>query len=298
MRRGSSEAEAVAEAGWLMPCSVETRYGRFRVRHPSLLPRVLRYVRGLDAVVERRDCGTGSGGFKPGNTCGKGEGGGGADSGGGGGSSGGSDGSASSDFPTTHHEASIRMKEHFDTLIDKNRKLVGIQNDGTEVTSDHPFSAEAKAHIQSASEFMTPTAMQRVVSNVQQVRLYKSPEELTRLAQRAGRDIPDGYEIAGQYASAAKELRVSQSDDAKGTVSHELMHAVDGPGFELSSSAAWKSAYEREIHGGRLSRYAQTSAKEGFAEFGRAVVTRQLPLKELRSEFPECWAAMKSLGVF
>lgn len=72
-----------------MPCSVETRYGRFRVRHPSLLPRVLRYVRGLDAVVERRDCGTGAGGFKPGNKCAGGGDGGGADSGGGGAGGGG-----------------------------------------------------------------------------------------------------------------------------------------------------------------------------------------------------------------
>lgn len=190
------------------------------------------------------------------------------------------------------------MKGHFDGLIDKNATLVGINNDGTKVTSDHPFASEAKSHIESASQFMTPSAMQRAVAHVEHVRLYKSPEELTTLAQRGGRNIPDGYQIAGQYASAQKELRISKSGDSGGTVSHELMHAVDGPGFELSSSSAWKSAYEKEIQGGRLSPYATTSAKEGFAEFGRAVVTRQMPVKELKTEFPLCWAAMKELGVF
>lgn len=58
-----------------MACAIETRYGRFRVRHPSLLPAVLECVRTLDLVsasqayIERRDCGTGAGGFKPGNKC-------------------------------------------------------------------------------------------------------------------------------------------------------------------------------------------------------------------------------------
>lgn len=61
-----------------MACAVETRFGRFRVRHPSLLPAVLECVRTLDRVsgsrayIERRDCGTGAGGFKPGNKCGQG----------------------------------------------------------------------------------------------------------------------------------------------------------------------------------------------------------------------------------
>lgn len=74
-----------------MPCSVKTRHARFTVQHPSLLPRVMRYVRSLDAAVERRNCGTGSGGFKPGNKCAGGGDGGGTDTAGGGASGGGSD---------------------------------------------------------------------------------------------------------------------------------------------------------------------------------------------------------------
>lgn len=66
-----------------MAATLDTRHARFTVRHPSLLPRVLRLVRSLDAVVERRDCGanaSGGGGFQPGNTCGKGDGSGGGGS--------------------------------------------------------------------------------------------------------------------------------------------------------------------------------------------------------------------------
>lgn len=60
------------------PLTFRTRHGRFTVRHASLMPAVLRYVRTLDAVIERRECGAnadGGGGFQPGNTCGKGDGG-------------------------------------------------------------------------------------------------------------------------------------------------------------------------------------------------------------------------------
>ena len=67
------------------PLTFRTRHGRFTVRHASLMPAVLRYVRTLDAVVERRECGAnadGGGGFQPGNTCGKGDGGGGGGKGG------------------------------------------------------------------------------------------------------------------------------------------------------------------------------------------------------------------------
>jgi hypothetical protein len=65
------------------PLTFRTRHGRFTVRHASLMPAVLRYVRTLDAVVDRRECGAnadGGGGFQAGNTCGKGDGGGGGGS--------------------------------------------------------------------------------------------------------------------------------------------------------------------------------------------------------------------------
>jgi len=267
-----------------------------RAGDPDAVLRCVRILRSVQADIERRDCGTGAGGFKPGNKCATGGSGGGDSGDGSSGDGGGSDGGAS--FPTTHPEAQARLKEHFGSLIEKSGTLVGIKNDGTDVREEHPFAAEARQHIESASQFMTPTAMQRAVQNVEQVSLYKSSEELTSLAKRGGRDIPDGYFVAGQYASEKKELRVSKSSDAQGTVSHELMHAVDGPGFQLSSSESWRSAYEQEIKGGRLSTYASTSAKEGFAEFGRAVVTRQMPVKELKIAFPLCWKAMKELGVF
>lgn len=55
--------------------------------------RCVRILRAAQVVIERRDCGTGAGGFKPGNKCAGGGGDGGANSGGG--DSGGSDGSVS-----------------------------------------------------------------------------------------------------------------------------------------------------------------------------------------------------------
>jgi hypothetical protein len=263
------------------PAAVKSATGNRGTFDPKS-PKITRAIRAGKQAATTRDCGTGAGGFKPGNKC----------AGGGGESDGGSA------FPSTHPEAQARLKDHFGSLIDKAGSLVGIKNDGTDVREDHPFAAEARQNIEAASQFMTPSAMQRAVSNVEKVSLYNSPEELTSLAERGGRYIPDGYLIAGQYASETKELRVSRSSHAPGTVSHELMHAVDGPGFQLSSSSAWREAYEAEIKGGRLSKYASTSPKEGFAEFGRALITRQLPPRELKAEFPLSWKAMKELRVF
>lgn len=57
-----------------MAVILQSRHARFTVRSTSLLPRVLLLMRGLGAVIERRDCGTGAGGFKPGNKCAGGDG--------------------------------------------------------------------------------------------------------------------------------------------------------------------------------------------------------------------------------
>ena len=119
-----------------MACAVETRYGRFRVRHPSLLPAVLECVRTLDRVstsqayIERRDCGTGAGGFKPGNKCAGGGDGGGGDSGGGGasggeGAGGGVEPARAGDGPLVkaardeHKKALDKLRKSIETAEDK-----------------------------------------------------------------------------------------------------------------------------------------------------------------------------------
>ena len=81
----------------------------FRPTRPGDADAVLRCVRilrSVQAVIERRDCGTGSGGFKPGNKCAGGGDGGGADPGGGGSGGGGGDsGGSSGGGPTAGNEA-------------------------------------------------------------------------------------------------------------------------------------------------------------------------------------------------
>lgn len=105
-----------------MPLAVESRYGRFRVRHPSLVPAVLKCVRTLDRVsgspayIERRDCGTGAGGFKPGNKCAGGGDGGGSGSSGGGSSGAGDDsvGTGGGADGPSHVEGSKAYKQRDD----------------------------------------------------------------------------------------------------------------------------------------------------------------------------------------
>ncbi len=91
----------------------------FRPARPGDADAVLRCVRilrSVQAVIERRDCGTGAGGFKPGNKCGKGDGGG-SDSSGGGSSGAGDDsvgtGGGGADGPA-HVEGSKAYKTRED----------------------------------------------------------------------------------------------------------------------------------------------------------------------------------------
>lgn len=75
---------------------------------------------------------------------------------------------------------------------------------------------------------------------------------------------------------------------------HEFGHAIDGPALQVSNSARWQEAFAKEIGPGvkaedgspRLTRYAQTNAQEGLAEFCRLVYGGEVALSTIEQEFP------------
>lgn len=82
----------------------------------------------------------------------------------------------------------------------------------------------------------------------------------------------------------------SKAQSTAEVYAHEFMHAVDGVDEQISKSARWLEAYDKEIgpKSGepQLSGYAQTKPSEGLAEFGRLVYGGLVPLDRVEREFP------------
>lgn len=270
------------------PLSIRTRHGRFTVRHASLLPTVLRCVRTLDAVVERRECGAnteGGGGFQPGNTCGKGGQGSGEDGGGSGSGGDAASGADSKPYAERHAESKARLSEKMESLIGRNK-----QNNG-----DHEHATDVRENLSFVADRMTPESISRVESNVKHMSMYSTTEELSStVARLTGKETSSAV---GGYNADLGVLHMDGGPDPRGTLAHELTHAIDGPNYEISSSAEWQAAWDAEIKPGGISNYAATKPSEGLAEFGRALFAGQLPAKELRTEYPECWKVLKKYKV-
>lgn len=88
----------------------------------------------------------------------------------------------------------------------------------------------------------------------------------------------------------------TEAEAAEGIYAHELGHAVD-VGRRHSETPKWQSAWKAEVVNGRhlLSRYARTSATEGFAEFHRAICEAD-PVA-VKAKFPRCFAFFQSQGL-
>lgn len=90
-----------------------------------------------------------------------------------------------------------------------------------------------------------------------------------------------------------------KTDDLYQLTGHRELHR---PGREISRSAKWISAHNQEIDAldargvqtFPLSKYATTSASEGFAEFGRLVFTAP---REAKRQYPKCWAVWLEHGL-
>ena len=85
---------------------------------------------------------------------------------------------------------------------------------------------------------------------------------------------------------------------------HEMAHAIDGPGRQLSSSDEWDRAWQADIRrdaAGELShpvsRYASTSPSEGFAEFARLVYGVGTSVETLQTKYPAATAFFEKHGL-
>lgn len=79
----------------------------------------------------------------------------------------------------------------------------------------------------------------------------------------------------GRPSTRPAEGAFPQDGSAEGVYAHEFSHAIDGPNHELSNSDEWKAAYGAMK--GKMNRYADTGPQEGFAEFGRLLLSGKVP---------------------
>jgi len=74
---------------------------------------------------------------------------------------------------------------------------------------------------------------------------------------------------------------------------HAMTHAIDGRfSGHLSSEEDWKQAWKVDLSNGELTNHASQDAREGFAEFGRLILTRK-DRNKIREEYPNVYAFWK-----
>lgn len=107
-------------------------------------------------------------------------------------------------------------------------------------------------------------------------------------------DQPHQYSrdrVAGMLGHYSLEAVPHDCEDPTGYIAHAAAHALDNG---TSDTAEWRDAWQEEISGGNLTRYAASDRKEGFAEFGRLVVKNSASARE---HFPQCWGVWESAGI-
>lgn len=186
---------------------------------------------------------------------------------------------------------------------------------------------EYVATAQQVAEKMTDTMLQRANENTLGVSWYKHVDDLT-LKFMPKKDLSEKGRIGGAWVESHQSkghLHLdgpfesgSQLRELDHLYAHEFGHAFDGnpggsqlhpyridryggdpvrPGSPmLSDTRIWSDAHLAEIDTDdiALSKYAQTSHSEGFAEYARLVLTDP---DTAREKFPKCWRAWQKFGL-
>lgn len=152
-------------------------------------------------------------------------------------------------------------------------------------------------------------AVHSIQSNVKRANFYPSSEALTDALRERSPNIKGV--AAGAYGIKDESLHLDGGANRSGqsaseVYAHELGHAVDGPSRDISSSPAWRDAYNSEVANGRLGKYAAADPKrsdslnaaEGLAEFNRAVHGGKYDPDQVAQKFPKCTQVFKDNGLW
>jgi hypothetical protein len=160
---------------------------------------------------------------------------------------------------------------------------------------------EYRSLLHKAIRHMNQTAIDRMNAGIASTDFRRTVGGVTSAYKRLSRQtLKRGYRINGFYGARGLCLDHGRTpDDALGTYVHELTHAIDGPRFEISESAAWHEAWLDEIvRPKRISDYAATQPVEGLAEFGRMALNLKLGRQSIEENFPKCVKVLKEWGIW
>lgn len=186
----------------------------------------------------------------------------------------------------------------------------------THLTPEHQTSY--KQSMNRVISSMPLGALKRLATGLSGVSWHTSTDTITAEFKKLGGQAKEGTVINGYYNPNSKKATLNGSTkmsnspgiegnaNVHGVHAHELTHAIDrGSGKDpaLSTHSDWLEAHHSEIVGDptqrpSLSKYARTSAAEGFAEFGRLVYGSDRDKKEAETKFPKCFAFWRQHGLW
>ncbi len=108
---------------------------------------------------------------------------------------------------------------------------------------------------------------------------------------------PDLKAIIIDGGEEATQSRDYTSYTSRGNFAHELTHGIDGPDYQYSKQRPWEKAFYNELLDGQLCHYATKSEQEGFAEFGRLLYAGEHYHKDIKKNFPLCFAFWEKAGL-
>jgi hypothetical protein len=230
--------------------------------------RCVRILRSVQADIERRDCGTGAGGFKPGNKC-AGEGGdGGVDSGGGGESGGGGDKSEKQFSPS----ATVEEAQDWATgAVAKRVDYSGIKDPKMANIANQELSSLVEEYGVKMDFVETTTSLPDGViaeAGVTYTGRYKDGERVTEVSSRGIQLNENFWESESNYRDSLLLGAADESSHVGGArprhiMRHEYGHLLDRP---EDRSATQEIFNRRKKDLGMISAYATTSREEMFAE--------------------------------
>ena len=167
------------------------------------------------------------------------------------------------------------------------REMVKV-DDGLSLMGFSGFTKEQKQQYRDSAESvlsrMNAHTLAVFDNHVNQFIFYKSCADISDTAGKTDNELgkylsehPE-LQVAGFYDPGKKSLNldgltlVKEPTPVDQVYAHEFYHGVDGPDDNFSRDRRWRGAWSAEIRE-KLSMVAQQSASEGFAEFGRYVMT-------------------------
>jgi len=174
-----------------------------------------------------------------------------------------------------------------------------------------PFDQDSYSNqFASVIDSMSDAAVKHAYLNLQTMEVNGSLDEVWQSLPLKSRlaIIDEGGRsgsVGGYYNARSGTLVVDggwEDVEASEIYSHEIAHAIDGPGRIFSKTEEWTDAWAEEIleyetheeFDWRLSEYATTSQTEGFCEYHRLFVKDP---EKAKSDFPKCWDFLEKRGL-